>query len=280
MLHSPLFDTPTTYTWLFTPSIVIGLISLVVLYVYFISLDRRDGHWGQDIRGRHVAFFFAGILVLYLALQSPLDDISDTTLFSAHMTQHILLGLIGPVLLASSIPTRWLRTLLRIPIVGQLLSFFTKPIVALLLFNIDLWVWHLPAFYEGALRDTNVHVLQHLLIIATGTLFWLTILHDITPARSLSYLTKIALLFFSMVSSGILGAIFCFAGNTIYTFYGNAPLSFGLTPLDDQQLAGAIMWVPGGGIFFVALLLTFAAWLKNEDRKGAKFDQQQKEATQ
>jgi putative membrane protein len=268
------------YTWIFTPSIVIGLISLVALYIYFLSLDRRDGYWGKDLRQRHVAFFFAGILVLYLALQSPLDEISDYALFSAHMTQHILLGLIGPVLLASSVPTRWLHVLIRTPIIGRVLAFLTNPIVALLAFNFDLWIWHLPAFYEGALRDESLHVLQHLLFMTTGTLLWLTILHNLTPARPVSYLTKIALLFFSLVSSGILGAIFCFAGNTIYTFYGNAPLGFGLTPLDDQQLAGAIMWVPGGGIFFVALLLTFAAWLKNEDRKGQQYDQKQKEAAQ
>ena len=280
MLNSPLSDTPTTYPWLFTPSIVIGLISLIGLYAYLVYTDRRDGYWGQDLRGRHIAFFATGILVIYVALQSPLDEISDYALFSAHMTQHIMLGLIGPALLAGSLPTRWLQTLRRIPIIGQLFSALTKPIVALILFNFNLWLWHLPAWYEGALHDENLHIVQHLLFMATGTLLWLPILHNLTPDRSSNYLLKIAVLFFSMVSSGILGAIFCFAPNVIYGFYGNMALSFGLTPLDDQQLAGAIMWVPGGGIFFAALLITFAAWLKNEDRKGQLYDQQQKEAAQ
>lgn len=276
----PLPNTPATYPWIFTPSIVIGLISLIVLYAYLVYTDRRDGFWGKDLRSRHLAFFATGILVMYVALQSPLDEISDYALFSAHMTQHILLGLISPALLVSSIPTRWLRTLLKIPVAGWLFGALTKPIVALILFNFNLWLWHLPAWYEGALRAENLHIVQHLLFIATGTLLWLPILHNLKPNQALNYLTKIAVLFFSMVSSGILGAIFCFAQNVIYGFYGNMALNFGLTPLDDQQLAGAIMWVPGGGIFFVALLLTFAAWLKNEDRQGQHYDQTQKEAAQ
>jgi putative membrane protein len=280
MLHSMLSDTPTTYNWIFTPSIAIGLVCLSVLYAYLVYADRRDGQWGKDLKARHIAFFAAGILTLYLVLQSPLDQVSDYALFSAHMTQHVLLALIAPACLLFGVPTRWLRALYQIPIIGPLLAIFTNPIVAFIVFNFNLWLWHVPALYEGALRDENIHVIQHLLFIATGTLMWLPILHAVPPNRPMGYLAKIGYLFFGMLSSSILGAIFTFAGDVIFNFYGNIPLNFGLTPLDDQQLAGSIMWVPGGGIFLTSLLFTFAAWLKNEDRKGQQFDQQQKEATQ
>src|SRR5512135_460470 len=280
MLQLKLLDSPQTYNWIFTPSIVVGLISLVVLYTYFVYVDRHDGYWGMDLKARHIVFFAAGILVMYLALQSPLDQISDDALFSAHMTQHILLALIAPALLLFGLPTRWLRTLYQVPVLGPLLSFLTNPLVALLVFNLDLWIWHLPALYEGALRDENLHIVQHLLFIITGTLMWLPILHAVPPRRPMSYLAKIAYLFFLMISSSILGAIFTFAGEVIFKFYGSQPLNFGLSALDDQQLAGVIMWVPGGGIFLAALLLSFAAWLNNEDREGEQYDRQQKEAAQ
>lgn len=280
MLFSQLSGAPTSYNWIFTPSIVVGLVSITLLYAYLVYSNRRDGYWGQDLKGRHIVFFAAGIITLYLALQSPLDDISDYALFSAHMTQHILLALIGPAFLLFGVPARWLNALYRLPILGPIFSLLTNPLVALIVFNFDLWLWHLPSFYEGALRDVNVHVLEHLLFIATGTLMWIPVLFNAPPNKSMNYLAKISYLFFGMLSSSILGAIFCFAGNLIYTFYGNIPLAFGLSPLDDQQLAGAIMWVPGGGVFFTALLITFAAWLNNEDRKGRLLDQQQKEAAQ
>lgn len=280
MLHSRLFDAPAVYTWIFTPSIVIGLVSLSVLYAYLVYADRRDGYWGKVLKARHIAFFTAGILTLYLALQSPLDPLSDYALFSAHMTQHLLLALIAPAFLLFGVSMRWLRALYQIPIIGPLLAIFTNPIVALIVFNFNLWLWHVPALYEGALRDENIHVIQHLLFIVTGTLMWLPVLHTVPPNRPMGYLAKIGYLFFGMLSSSILGAIFTFAGDVIFKFYGDIPLNFGLTPLDDQQLAGSIMWVPGGGIFFTSLLITFAAWLQSEDRKGQALDQQQKEVTQ
>ena len=277
MLPFRLLDLPTTYNWLFTPSIVVGLVSLSVLYAYLVYADRRDGHWGKDLKARHIAFFTVGILTLYLALQSPLDQVSDHALFSAHMAQHILLTLIAPAFLLFGVPTRWLRALYPIPVIGRLLAIFTKPIAALIVFNFTLWLWHVPALYEGALRDENIHVIQHLLFIVTGTLMWLPVLHAVPPNRPQGYLAKIGYLFFGMLSSSILGAIFTFAGDVIFKFYGNNPLDFGLTPLDDQQLAGAIMWVPGGGLFLVATLIAFAAWLSNEEKKGQAIDRQQEE---
>jgi putative membrane protein len=103
--------------------------------------------------------------------------------------------------------------------------------------------------------------------LAVGVLMWLPVIHDVPPQHVLSYPARMAYLFACMVSSSILGAIFTFAPDIAFPFYGNAPLAFGLTPMTDQQLAGLIMWVPGSGIFFIAILVVFAAWLNSEDRK-------------
>ncbi len=254
--------------WNFAPSIIAMLLSQVVLYGFLVSIARRDGHWGREVKRSHIIWFAVGLSALFIALVSPLDALSNAALFAAHMTQHILLAFIAPACLLLGTPHYWIRYLYDRPVLKRFLSIVTHPIVTLMAFNFVLWIWHLPALYEGALHDVNVHVIEHLMFLASGVLMWLPIIHDVPPLSAMSYLAKIGYLFFGMVSSSILGAIFTFARSVIYTFYGNASLSFGLTPLDDQQLAGAIMWVPGGGLFLASILICFALWLQSEDRKG------------
>lgn len=260
--------TTPTYDWNFAPSILAMLLSQAVLYGYLISLSRKDGHWGTEVRGRHIAWFAAGLLTIFIALVSPLDALSNYASFGAHMTQHVLLAIVAPALLLLGTPAYWLRYLFTLPIVKQVLRLIAHPLIAFAIFNVVLWAWHLPALYEGALRDPNIHILEHTMFLVTGVIMWAPILFNLPPDRPMSYLAKIAYLFFNMVSSSILAAMFTFAQSVIYPYYGNAMLRFGLTAMDDQQLAGAIMWVPGGGIFLVATLLAFAAWLNSEDRKG------------
>lgn len=260
--------TTPTYDWNFAPSILAMLLSQAVLYGYLISLSRKDGQWGTEVRGRHIAWFAAGLLTIFIALVSPLDALSNYASFGAHMTQHVLLAIVAPALLLLGTPAYWLRYLFTLPIVKQVLRLIAHPLIAFAIFNVVLWAWHLPALYEGALRDPNIHILEHTMFLVTGVIMWAPILFNLPPDRPMSYLAKIAYLFFNMVSSSILAAMFTFAQSVIYPYYGNAMLRFGLTAMDDQQLAGAIMWVPGGGIFLVATLLAFAAWLNSEDRKG------------
>ena len=264
-----LLQTPApTYGWVFEPSIIVGLIGLAVLYGYLIYLARKDGYWGKEINRNHVIFFSLGLLTLIITLLSPLDSLSDEALFSAHMVQHMLLMLIAPALIVAGLPNRWLKAIYDLPIVGRVASIVTHPLVALLIFNLSLWLWHTPALYEGALRDNNIHIIEHLTFMATSTLMWLPVLHAVPPKSQMGYLAKIGYLFASMISTSILAALFTFAETVIFTFYGNTPLAFGLTPLADQQLAGGIMWVPGSGIFMLAMSITFFAWLRNEERKG------------
>jgi putative membrane protein len=256
------------YAWNFAPSILMMLLSQAVLYGYLISLARKDGHWGTDVKPRHMIWFAAGLLTIFIALVSPLDALSNYVSFAAHMTQHILLAIVAPICLLIGTPRYWLSDLFNIPIVKSLLRLAAHPLVAFGTFTVVLWAWHLPALYEGALRDSNIHILEHTLFLVTGVILWAPILHALPPDKPMNYFVKITYLFFNMVASSILAAIFTFAQGVIYPYYGNAMQVFGMTPLDDQQLAGAIMWVPGGGIFLVATLIAFAAWLTNEEKKG------------
>ncbi len=254
--------------WNFAPSIFVMLLSQAVLYGYLITLARKDGRWGKDVRPWHVVSFALGLIVIFIALVSPLDALSNVALFSAHMVQHLLLMLVAPALLLLGTPGYWIRTLYDLPVLKKVLPLVTQPIVTLLVFNAVMWLWHVPALYESALRDPNLHIVEHMMFLAAGVLMWLPIIQTVPPQHPLNYPARLAYLFAIMISSSILGAIFTFAPTISYPFYGSAPLAFGLAPQTDQQLAGLIMWVPGGGIFFVAILIVFGAWLRAEDRKG------------
>ena len=259
---------PTAFDWNFAPSILMMLFSQGVLFGYLIYLSRKDGHWGTDVQPRHIAWFAAGLVTIFIALVSPLDALSNDASFAAHMTQHILLAIIAPLCLLAGTPRYWLQYLFQIPVIKHVLRLYVQPLIAIGVFNGVLWAWHLPSLYEGALRDPNIHILEHTMFLVTGVLLWAPVLHRLPPDKPMSYITKIAYLFFNMVTSSILAAIFTFAQGVIYPYYGQAMQVFGMTPLDDQQLAGAIMWVPGGGIFLAATLIAFAAWLNNEEKKG------------
>ncbi len=261
-------DASTVLNWNFAPSILMMLISQAVLYGYLIYIARRDGHWGSAVRRSHVIYFTLGLFVIFIALVTPIDSLSNVALFSAHMVQHILLMLLAPVCLLRGTPGYWIRYLYDLPILKRVLPIVTHPLTTLITFNAVMWIWHVPTLYEGALRNPNVHILEHMMFLAWGVLLWLPVIHDVPPRHVPSYPARIAYLFACMISSSLLGAIFTFAPTIAFPFYGNAPLAFGLTPMTDQQLAGLIMWVPGSGVFFVAILAVFAAWLSAEDRKG------------
>ncbi len=260
-------DVSTALNWNFAPSILMLLISQAVLYGYLITIARRDGRWGSDVRRSHVIYFALGLIVIFIALVTPIDSLSNVALFSVHMVQHILLMLLASVCLLLGTPAYWIRSLYELPVLKRFLPIVTHPLVTLIAFNSVLWIWHVPVFYEGALRDPNIHIIEHMMFLVFGVLMWLPITHDVPPGHVASYPARIVYLFACMLSSSILGAIFTFAPTVAFTFYGNAPLAFGVTPATDQQLAGLIMWIPGSSFFFVAILVVFAAWLNSEDRK-------------
>lgn len=258
---------PPPITWDFAPSILMLILSQAVLYGYLVYIARKDGHWGIDVRTSHIVYFAIGLIIIFIALVSPLDALSNVALFSAHMVQHILLMLLAPACLLLGTPRYWIRYLYDLPVLKHLLPILTHPLVTLIAFNAVMWIWHVPTLYEGALRNPNVHILEHMMFLSAGVLLWLPVIHAVPPKHSLSYPARIAYLFACMVSSSILGAIFTFAPTIAFPFYGDTPLAFGLSPITDQELAGLIMWIPGSGIFFVAILIVFAAWLNAEDRK-------------
>jgi putative membrane protein len=216
----------------------------------------------------HVASFAAGWLIILLAIASPLHELAEQ-MFSAHMIQHEVLMVIAapllvlgrPVVMLWALPRAWrpgIKQVSRNRGVRGLRATFSRPFDAWLLHAVVIWIWHLPALFDAALRSEAVHAMQHLSFVSAALLFWWTIVH---PARRSERGISILSLFTTAVHTGVLGALMTFARAPWYSPYGERAASWGLTPLGDQQLAGMIMWIPASVVYLVAALLAMRKWL-------------------
>lgn len=252
----------------------VTVITLEVLTgVYVLGVFRcwlRTGV-NRGMRLREVLAFAGALLSLGVALVSPLDTLA-TALFSAHMVQHLLLILVVPPLLIwSELPKAILyalprRTARRVAaglraqaLFRRLWELLTHPVSAWSLFTALLWIWHLPAFYQAALVSEAIHLLEHGCLIAAALLFWWVLLHP-GGRRSVRYGIAIPYLFLSAIQGGLLGALLTFSPRVWYPIYTGRTVMHGLTPLQDQQLAGVLMWLPVGTLFTVLAAGYLLAW--------------------
>jgi putative membrane protein len=259
--------------WSFEPLVVIALVVAGYLYVRGV---RRIPH-GVNVRLR-AASFAAGWLALVVALVSPLDRLA-AVLFAAHMTQHELLMVVAAplcvlarpgVVFLHALPAGWGQRLGRLPRavgVAPAWEVVAGPISAWVLHGAALWIWHLPALYQAALADDLVHALEHLSFFGTAILFWRALVRG--RYGRLGYGVSVLYVFTTAVHNSLLGALLTVAPRVWYPAYGASSRQWGLTPLEDQQLAGLVMWVPAGLIFTLLGLGLFAAWLGESERRVA-----------
>lgn len=260
-------------------SVVAALIAGVALG-YAIGVARlwaRAGV-GHGVRGWQLACFVAALGVLVLALLSPLDALSDV-LFSAHMAQHELLMLLAAPLFVLGVPYRALTTALparvRPSVVGvlrgqRLLALWrglTAPVVALVLQILVLSAWHVPVLFEAALRSEPVHSLQHASFFLVAALFWWSLIAG--RYGRLGYGAALLFVFITALHGGTLGALITVARLPWYETHAQRTEQVGLEPLADQQLAGLLMWVPGGLLLLASALALGVAWLGALERRAA-----------
>jgi putative membrane protein len=223
-----------------------------------------------------VGAFAVGWTVLTLSLTPPLDPMG-AQLFSAHMLQHELLMLVAaPLLVLGSplavwtwaLPMCWRRSISLVTHARGLAGLWatlTVPLAAWILHAAAIWLWHLPGLFTAALEHEGIHVLQHFSFLFSALLFWWAATRKTSPAGTAA---SVFSLFTTMVHTGALGALLVFAPVTWYPVYGSAPLEWGLQPLEDQQLGGLIMWIPGGLVYAGAAIALMARWLNAHSRPG------------
>ena len=266
--------------WDWEPGIVAPLVVGGFLYGRGLRL-LWDEHIGRGVRVWEALCFGAGWLVTAIALLSPVHELSEQ-LFSIHMVQHELLMVVAAPLLVLgrplvpmlwAFPSRARRTIGRAtqrPAWRVCWRCITRPTVAFVIHGSAIWIWHAPALYQATLTSDFVHALQHASFFGTALLFWWTIVQGHAPggrSRAMSFGTAVLLLFGTALHSGALGALLTFSRTLWYPAYGTSAASWGLTPLEDQQLAGLIMWIPASFAYLIGALLLFAGWLQaSEDR--------------
>jgi putative membrane protein len=142
----------------------------------------------------------------------------------------------------------------------------THPIIIWILFTVTMWIWHASTFYEAALRNEVIHTLEHIMFLFTAVLFWWLLFKHTRPEH-IHYAMTVPFLFLTVLQSGILGALMTFTSEPWYLSYAASTPVWGLSPLQDQQLAGLIMWMPGGAVFTLLTIGHFASWLRAMEKR-------------
>jgi putative membrane protein len=277
LLHAGGVD-PTGWLWSdwnLEPTVAIGLLALVAGYLLLARGVRGEGLAVQEdsasltrsVTPRQKAAFIAGATTLFVALGPPLDDWSDHYLLLAHMVQHMLLILLAAPLLLYGTPAWMLEPLTRNRITNSAGYWLTRPLVAYVLFNAVFILWHIPRFYEMALRSQPIHVFEHVTMLATALLAWWPTLGPLPQWPRLP-LPLHSLYYFAMtLPGGAVGDFITFADPGLYAPYDTARRIFGIDLATDQQAAGLIMWVGVSAIYLLLITYSFFHWVAREEAR-------------
>src|SRR6266487_5259408 len=251
--------------WNLEPSIIIGTALITGLYLYAIGPVRKRHYSNEQIQTGQTISFLSGVLIMFLALVSPLDELGDSYLFSAHMVQHLFLTIIGPPLLLLGTPGWLLKPLLSKRSIFLIARILTYPAVAFFLYNTDFWLWHAPPLYNATLENEGIHILEHITFIVFGVINWWPIFSPLEEGLPrLSIGGQILYLFLSGMPTVALGAGLTFLP-PLYAPYLSAPRIWGISPALDQQLGGLIMWIPGNLFYIIIVSILFIRWMQMQD---------------
>ncbi|MBW3561771.1 MAG: cytochrome c oxidase assembly protein [Actinobacteria bacterium] len=259
--------------WPFEPLVVVGL--AVAVWLYVVGYGRiRSQPPGRRAVPRWRAWCFGGaVAALTVALLTPLGPLGEA-LFGAHMGQHLLLTIVAapllvlgrPIVVGSlALPPRWRHR------VNRVRRAFTPDDrgTTLLAFLVVLayvgtwWMWHIPALYAEALENTLVHAAEHAMMLGSGVAFWWLVAD--ARGRHANAAGVIAV-FAVVIASSTLAGLLTFGTDAWFPQHGPVAEAWGLTPMEDQELAGGLMWFPGGLAYMVAGAVLFARWLRADQR--------------
>jgi putative copper resistance protein D len=270
-------DAPTPASlaldWSFQPAVAIPLL---LIALGWLGIVRRIGRLHPDtpVPVARTAAFLGGLAAIAVALMSGIERY-DTTLFSVHMVQHLLLLLVAPPLIALAAPITQLlrassarvRNRVLLPILhSTLVSVLAHPVVAWLTFALVLWISHFSPLFNIALEDPATHDVEHVAYLVSALLFWWPVVGLDPAPRRMSYPARLLYLLLQLPVNSFLGMAILFADAPLYPHYATLGSPYGIAPLADQQLAGGIMWFAGDIAFIGAILALVAAWMRHEQR--------------
>jgi putative membrane protein len=243
-------------TWPFDVTVYAGLVLLFFSHAWL-------ARGAADARRRHTLYFLAGLFTLWVALETPIDTLSDHYLDSVHMLQHVLLAFVAPPLLLLGLSPEMAARLARIPGVRAV----TEPVQAQVIAALVMIAWHAPPLYDATLSNEGVHVLEHMMFIASGVVLYWPII-EATSAQARWRMSPGAQLVYMLLATlpqdGVALALI-FSRVPFYDFYTHVPrLVVGFSALIDQTVAGAVLMIAGKVTLAVAALVVFFRWFGEE----------------
>jgi cytochrome c oxidase assembly factor CtaG len=262
--------------WLSDPAVLVPLATLAGVYVWrFRDARRVAGTRGAS--GLHALAFAGAMLALLIALASPIEGLGDDYLFSAHMLQHLLLGDIAPLLLLLALSRVMMRPATRrLAAVERGLGPFATPLTGLVAWLVLMYVWHIPALYDAALRHPVVHLVEHASFFAAGVAVWWPLVQPVPMRRQMTGLQPIAYIGAAKAGMAALGIYLTWSSTAIYTYYEDVPRIWGLSPVEDQNVGGVIMMVEQSvtfGLVLVALFVQMLVRSETEQRRRERLEE-------
>lgn len=251
--------------WTLDPVLIGSLLALGVVYVLLAGPFRERLGTGVTLSPWQALFFSLALAVAFLTEASPLHELSDRYLLSAHMVQHLLLSYIVAPLLLAGTPAWMIRPLLGNRFTAAAFRMLTRPLTAFVVFSLAFTLWHLPVVYEAALGNEFVHHVQHLIFLALALLIWWPVMSPLPELPRLGYGLQVFYLVALPLGQFFVAAILTFAPDSFYPTYQDAPrVIAGMSAAADQQLSGVIMKIASFIAFGIPLVVVFLRWFAGD----------------
>ena len=254
-------------SWTVEPVPIVVAAALGGAYVARWRTVRAEAHRDRDAPVSRLCCFIAAVALGVGALLTPLDSLADQ-LFFMHMLQHVLLLDIVPILAILGMTRVLLRPLTRS--IGELerrAGMVAHPAFAVMLYVVVIWVWHVPAVYDAALRHSAVHLFEHTTFVLAGTLYWWHLLSPIRARLRLAGMGPVVYMASTKVLVGALGMGLAFAPSALYAYYTHRARVWGFSAISDQSLAGILMALEQSIVMGIALVVLFVRVLAESERE-------------
>jgi cytochrome c oxidase assembly factor CtaG len=245
---SPSLLTP----WSFEP---LQIVPTVIVAVLYLRRARTLARRGQPVPRWRQAMFWTGIGLTVIALNSPVDSLGEEHFFFMHMLQHVIIGDLAPLCFVLGMTGPLLRPVLALPVVDRL-RVLAHPLIALPLWAVDLYIWHVPFFYDAALHHNVVHAMEHLMFFTFGCLMWEPVIETLPAPEWFGTGVKLGYVAAVRLIEAVLGNVFIWSSSAIYSVYRHPP-QWGITPAHDVNLGGVVMMAEGSIVTIAVLVWLF-----------------------
>jgi putative membrane protein len=263
-------DTSLLLQWHWDAGVLLFLAALCGGYFAGIGPLRRKYHLGEPATRRQITLFVSAIALIFLTLVSPLDALGNNYLFSAHITQAVILTTFCPPLLLLSLPDWLLNSLFRSGPLHRITRGTFFLFLATFLFNLNFIIWLIPALYNPAVQHAPVHDLQSFLFLFTGLLNWWPLITPVRDGQHWSQPIQLLYLFLDGLPLGFVCIILFFIDQPGYAAYAHAPHLWGISTWADFQLGAIILYAPGLLLDIVVLSMIFFKWLARQEEEARR----------